>query len=51
MSNKDARSSENDRRSEPNSADEKAAYTGPEKRSGSERRKWVNRIDEIRSKV
>jgi hypothetical protein len=51
MSNKDVRSSENDRRSKPNSVDEKCTYTGPEKRSGKERRKWINRIDEIRSKV
>ncbi len=51
MSKKEVRRSEIDRRSKPNSADEKCTYTGREKRSGNERRKWVDRIDEIRSKV
>ena len=51
MSKKKVRRAEIDRRSKPNSADEKCAYTGPERRSGNERRKLVNRIDEIRSKV
>lgn len=51
MSNKDVRSSEKDRRSKPDSADKKSTYTGTERRSGKERRVWINRIREIRSKI
>jgi hypothetical protein len=51
MSNKDVRKSEKDRRSEPDPADEKSAYTGTERRSGKDRRIWINRIREIRSKI
>jgi len=51
MSNKDVRRSEIDRRSKPDSADEKYSYTGPENGSGKERRKWIDSILEIRSKV
>jgi len=50
MADKDVRVSENDRRATPSSTHEKRVYKGPERRSGSERRKWINRIDEMRKK-
>jgi hypothetical protein len=45
------RRSEIDRRSKLKSADVKSTYTGPERRSGNERRIWIDRISEIRSKM
>ena len=45
------RHSKIDRRSKHASVDRKHEYKGPERRSGSERRIWIDRIDEIHSKV
>ncbi len=41
------RHSKIDRRSKHASADRKYEYKGPERRSGNERRIWINRISEI----
>ena len=51
MSNKDVRRSDKDRRSKPDSADKKSTYTGTERRSGKERRIWIDRIREIHLKI
>jgi hypothetical protein len=51
MSGKNIRSSKIDRRSTPVSNERKKTYTGPERRSGSERRIWIDRTGEIRSKL
>ncbi len=51
MSETKARRSKIDRRSKDNSADPKSTYKGPEKRSGKDRRKWADRIQEIDSKI
>lgn len=40
-----------DRRETCELADEKCTYKGPERRSGTERRIWVDRMQEIVSKV
>lgn len=46
-----ARRSKIDRRSEPGSADGEHSYSGPERRSGNERRIWVDKLSEIHSKM
>ena len=45
------RRAKTDRRVKPESADEKDTYVGPERRSGKERRIWVDRIQEIASRL
>lgn len=40
-----------DRRTRHGSDDEKIAYEGPERRSGQERRIWVDRVQEIKLKM
>jgi len=50
MKNK-VRRSDVDRRKVPESGDEENAYSGPERRCGKERRVWVDRMQEIESKM
>ena len=45
------RHSKINRRSEPISADGEHAYKGPDRRSGNERRIWVDKLSETRSKM
>jgi C4-type Zn-finger protein len=45
------RGTKRDRRKTGELADEKSTYNGPERRSGRERRIWVDRMQEIVSKV
>lgn len=51
MSDEDVRRSKIDRRSKLASDNVKSTYTGSERRSGNERRKWTDRMREIRSKL
>ena len=51
MTGKDFRRSETDRRSKLASADARPVYTGPERRSGNDRRIWIDRLREIRLKI
>ena len=45
------RRAKSDRRKNPALVDENHSYTGTERRSGTERRIWVNRLSEIQSKL
>ncbi len=40
-----------DRRSMDNSDHEKVFYTGPDRRSGNDRRVWIDRMQEINMKL
>jgi hypothetical protein len=51
MSKKNVRCSEIDRRSKSASTDVKCAYADSERRSGKERRKWIDRMREIHLKI
>jgi len=51
MTAQDNRRSGLERRSKDNSAQEKIYYTGPERRSGNDRRVWIDRMQEINMKL
>lgn len=51
MNDQDSRRSGIDRRLIDNSEHEKVLYTGPERRSGNDRRVWVDRMQEIDMKI
>jgi len=51
MTAPDNRCSEIDRRLIDNSKQEKVSYKGPERRSGKDRRVWVDRMHEIDTKL
>ena len=51
MTGNDTRRSGIDRRSIENSEQEKILYNGPERRSGNDRRIWVDRMQEINMKL
>jgi hypothetical protein len=51
MSDKDVRHSKIDRRSKTTPPDDKKIHKGLERRSGEERRKWIDRMQEIREKL
>lgn len=48
---KDVRRVKNDRRAKQGSDDEEDVYDGPERRSGQERRIWVDRVQETKQKM
>ena len=47
----DVRQAKVDRRTKHGSDDEKKEYDGPERRSGKERRIWVDKVQEIKLKL
>lgn len=51
MSDKNVRQSKINRRSKTPPSDDKKIHKGPDRRSGEERRKWIDRMQEIREKM